>query len=105
MIELDEFVDEEDEDQHEIGGESDDPDTETFAEELPYPGTHIKRDPNPELPPDTVTLLHTNEGGIVYLVGTAHFSESSQEDVAKVNIGLARLQLKVYNFNISTTLD
>lgn len=34
--------------------------------------------------PDTVTLLTTPEGSKVYLVGTAHFSESSQDDVSLV---------------------
>lgn len=34
--------------------------------------------------PDTVTLLTTPEGSKVYLVGTAHFSESSQNDVSLV---------------------
>jgi pheromone shutdown-related protein TraB len=34
--------------------------------------------------PETVTLLHTPNGNNVYLVGTAHFSESSQKDVANV---------------------
>ncbi|XP_071454410.1 uncharacterized protein [Hetaerina americana] len=34
--------------------------------------------------PDTVTLLSTPDGGSVYLVGTAHFSKESQEDVAQV---------------------
>ncbi|KAG8235565.1 hypothetical protein J437_LFUL013115, partial [Ladona fulva] len=33
--------------------------------------------------PDTVTLLTTPDGGSVYLVGTAHFSKESQDDVAK----------------------
>lgn len=33
--------------------------------------------------PDTVTRLRTAEGSDVYLVGTAHFSLESQEDVAK----------------------
>ncbi|CAM9909874.1 traB domain-containing protein [Lampetra fluviatilis] len=32
--------------------------------------------------PDTVTELHTADGGRVFLVGTAHFSDSSKEDVA-----------------------
>ncbi|XP_045111727.1 traB domain-containing protein-like isoform X2 [Portunus trituberculatus] len=32
--------------------------------------------------PDTVTRLNTSEGSAVYLVGTAHFSRESQEDVA-----------------------
>lgn len=34
--------------------------------------------------PDTVTLLKTPSGNNVYLVGTAHFSEASQRDVAFV---------------------
>lgn len=35
--------------------------------------------------PETVTLLTTPEGGKLYLVGTAHFSVESQNDVAMVN--------------------
>ncbi|CAB3243060.1 unnamed protein product [Arctia plantaginis] len=43
----------------------------------------------PELPmdeglPSTVTVLDTPDGGKVYLVGTAHFSIKSQEDVSRV---------------------
>jgi len=34
--------------------------------------------------PETCTVLTTNHGGRVYLVGTAHFSQESNEDVAKV---------------------
>lgn len=35
--------------------------------------------------PETVTLLkHDKTGAKVYLIGTAHFSKESQEDVAKV---------------------
>lgn len=34
--------------------------------------------------PSTVTVLDAPDGGKVYLVGTAHFSVESQEDVAKV---------------------
>lgn len=34
--------------------------------------------------PDTVTLLTTDAGAKVYLVGTAHFSENSQDDVSFV---------------------
>ena len=34
--------------------------------------------------PDTVTKLTTPYRSTVYIVGTAHFSESSQEDVRKV---------------------
>ncbi|XP_064473461.1 traB domain-containing protein-like isoform X2 [Ornithodoros turicata] len=40
------------------------------------------RKAEPQLP-STVTVLKTNEGSVVYLVGTAHFSLESQEDVAK----------------------
>lgn len=37
--------------------------------------------------PDTVTLLtHHETGAKVYLVGTAHFSKESQEDVRNVSI-------------------
>jgi len=34
--------------------------------------------------PETVTLLTTSDGGKLYLVGTAHFSVESQNDVSKV---------------------
>ena len=34
--------------------------------------------------PPTVTLLTTPDGGKLYLVGTAHFSVESQNDVSKV---------------------
>uniref|UniRef100_A0A646QG71 TraB domain-containing protein n=1 Tax=Hemiscolopendra marginata TaxID=943146 RepID=A0A646QG71_9MYRI len=44
--------------------------------------TRLERDPNPILP-DTVTKLETMDGSKVYLVGTAHFSLESQDDVAK----------------------
>ncbi|TRY85230.1 hypothetical protein DNTS_009268, partial [Danionella cerebrum] len=40
-----------------------------------------RRQKDPELP-ETVTRLTTPEGSIVYLVGTAHFSDSSKKDVA-----------------------
>ncbi|KAG2469113.1 TRABD protein, partial [Polypterus senegalus] len=33
--------------------------------------------------PDTVTKLQAEDGSLVYLVGTAHFSESSKQDVVK----------------------
>ncbi len=36
--------------------------------------------------PGTVTELTSKEGVKVYIVGTAHFSLESQEDVAKVTI-------------------
>ena len=34
--------------------------------------------------PSTVTVLDAPDGGKVYLVGTAHFSIQSQEDVSRV---------------------
>lgn len=34
--------------------------------------------------PDTVSRLDTPEGSSVFLVGTAHFSKESQDDVANV---------------------
>lgn len=34
--------------------------------------------------PDTVSILKGFNGSIVFLVGTAHFSNESQEDVAQV---------------------
>lgn len=45
-----------------------------------------RRQAEPDLP-DTVTRLSTPDGSIVYLVGTAHFSDSSKKDVATVSIG------------------
>ncbi|XP_022095909.1 traB domain-containing protein-like [Acanthaster planci] len=41
------------------------------------------RQENPQLP-DTVTTLETEDGAKVYVVGTAHFSEQSQQDVAEL---------------------
>uniref|UniRef100_H3BG56 TraB domain containing n=2 Tax=Latimeria chalumnae TaxID=7897 RepID=H3BG56_LATCH len=36
------------------------------------------------VPPDSVTVLETAQGSRVYIVGVAHFSQRSQEDVQKV---------------------
>lgn len=36
--------------------------------------------------PNTVTQLTSKDGVKVFLVGTAHFSQESQEDVAKVRL-------------------
>ena len=66
---------------HEDEGEEED--EEDDDDDVPYPGLRLERNPNPELP-ETVTLLKTEDGGSVYIVGTAHFSQQSQEDVAKV---------------------
>lgn len=42
-----------------------------------------KRQKKPSLP-STVTELDTEDGSKVYVVGTAHFSDSSKKDVVKV---------------------
>jgi len=34
--------------------------------------------------PDTVAVIKASNGSIIYLVGTAHFSKESQDDVAQV---------------------
>jgi len=52
-----------------------------------YPSARMER--SSEMPaglPSTVEMLSTHDGCRVYLVGTAHFSESSQQDVTKVHI-------------------
>ena len=55
----------------------------SISEELLINMERLKRSSSPELP-DTVTKIETPEGCKVYLVGTAHFSKESQEDVEKV---------------------
>ena len=50
-------------------------------DELTFPAQ--RRESNPVLP-DTVSVLESPSGSKVYLVGTAHFSLESQEDVANV---------------------
>lgn len=55
----------------------------SISEELLMNIQRLRRSSSPELP-DTVTKLETPEGCKVYLVGTAHFSKESQDDVAKV---------------------
>ncbi|XP_059191192.1 traB domain-containing protein [Centropristis striata] len=40
-----------------------------------------RRQPSPDLP-ETVTRLTAPDGSVLYLVGTAHFSDSSKKDVA-----------------------
>lgn len=39
---------------------------------------------NPELP-ETCTMLTTSQGAKIFIVGTAHFSRSSHEDVSTVS--------------------
>ena len=53
----------------------------------------ILRPENPELS-SNVTLLNTDNGSKLYLIGTAHFSKESQEEVRKVKI-ILRLPLCV----------
>ncbi|KAG1649870.1 TraB domain-containing protein [Nymphon striatum] len=50
------------------------------------------RNNNPELP-STVTKLMTKDGAPVYIVGTAHFSIESQEDVSKLPNHKLRISL------------
>lgn len=60
------------------GDESDLDDNPEMASAEP-----VNTSANTELP-DTVTVLDAENGGKVYIVGTAHFSKNSQDDVAKV---------------------
>ena len=55
----------------------------SISEELLMNIQRLRRSSSAVLP-DTVTKLETPEGCKVYVVGTAHFSKESQEDVAKV---------------------
>lgn len=48
--------------------------------------------------PDTVTVLKSSNGSVVYLVGTAHFSKESQEDVAQVYY---YTKYKIYNIYLN----
>ena len=63
----------------------------SISEELLMNIQRLRRSSSPELP-DTVTKLETPEGCKVYVVGTAHFSKESQEDVERVS-----LHLNLYN--------
>lgn len=71
------------------------------------------REENPKLP-ETVTLLTTPEGSKVYLVGTAHFSLSSQEDVAAtikaiqpdvVMVELCKSRVNILSLDEKTVLE
>lgn len=77
------------------------------AKHLPPVAVKRVRKANPQLP-ETVTVLKTQEGSVVYLVGTAHFSLESQEDVAKtiqetqpdvVLIELCKSRLNILSFD------
>ncbi|XP_035205003.1 traB domain-containing protein-like [Stegodyphus dumicola] len=97
----------------ESGEESD---TEEEPDET-YPSA-IKwklRPSNPALSlPETVTVLDTNYGSKVFLVGTAHFSLESQEDVAKtiravqpdiVMIELCKSRVNILSLDEKTILE
>ena len=70
---------------------------DTYDEEDELSGVELLRvkynlrQENPVLP-DTVTALQTEAGGKVYVIGTAHFSEKSQQDVAEVVIYKSQTQ-------------
>ena len=55
----------------------------SISDELLMNIQRLRRSSSPDLP-STVVKLETAEGCKVYLVGTAHFSKESQDDVAKV---------------------
>ena len=55
----------------------------SISEELLMNIQRLRRSSSPVLP-ETVSKLETPEGCKVYLVGTAHFSKESQDDVTKV---------------------
>ena len=55
----------------------------SISDELLMNIQRLRRSSSPDLP-STVIKLETAEGCEVYLVGTAHFSKESQEDVEKV---------------------
>ncbi|XP_021916832.1 traB domain-containing protein isoform X2 [Zootermopsis nevadensis] len=69
-----------------VDSEVEDTSPEEKLNELPKaPASLIAFDPTIDMHlPHTVSLLTTPDGGKVYVVGTAHFSMESQEDVAKI---------------------
>ena len=70
------------------GEETDaDVDDQSAPDEALCPSARMER--SSEVPadlPSTVEVLRTRDGCRVYLIGTAHFSESSQQDVTKVHL-------------------
>ncbi|XP_011306769.1 traB domain-containing protein isoform X1 [Fopius arisanus] len=67
-------------------GVESDPDDSNVSESLVIaPPAEKKYDPTiDDRLPETVTLLTTPDGAKVYLIGTAHFSEESQNDVSLI---------------------
>ena len=75
--------DEEDDDDVDDDWVSDDGDESDIEDNVELAFPFRRRESNPILP-DTVTTLEASDGCKVYVVGTAHFSMESQEDVSKV---------------------
>uniref|UniRef100_W5NEL7 TraB domain containing n=1 Tax=Lepisosteus oculatus TaxID=7918 RepID=W5NEL7_LEPOC len=65
--------------------------SDTEAVELLWQVRAQRRQASPVLP-ETVTQLQAPDGSVVYLVGTAHFSDSSKRDVAMVRQDLETTQ-------------
>lgn len=55
--------------------------------------------------PHTITKLESPSGGQIYLVGTAHFSKESQEDVAKVQIKAGEYYKTMSNSYLVITVE
>ncbi|UYV80704.1 hypothetical protein LAZ67_19001449, partial [Cordylochernes scorpioides] len=78
-------IEEEDEMPLEIESDIDEYDEEAEVDYHSQPLRMQLRQENPVLP-ETVTVLTTEHGGKVYLVGTAHFSAKSQDDVTAADL-------------------
>ena len=56
-----------------------------MSKSMNYGQRLLARNMNESKPlPENVTQVVTNDGAYIYIVGTAHFSKTSQEDVQKV---------------------
>ena len=74
----------------------------SISDELLMNFQRLRRGSSPDLPA-TVTKLETAEGCKVYLVGTAHFSKESQDDVEKVCL-MCFIQGNQQGFKAASTL-
>lgn len=85
MEKYEDFEDDDEEDDDDVDDDwvSDDGDESDIEDNVELAFPYRRRESNPILP-DTVTTLEAAEGCKVYVVGTAHFSIESQEDVSKV---------------------
>ena len=71
--------------EYDLGSDQESDVEETMDEvELLRMRTLCRQEHSPTELPETVTKLTTGGGAQIYIVGTAHFSENSQNDVAKV---------------------